>query len=214
MYLFLAISVNISHNYLKYTMYKPQSHENSYTIFALVTAILLAFLLVVSTLYNMAFAAPFTALMSGDQEVPPVDTTATGKTTFRTSNNDTLMKYKVNITGFSDATAAHIHMGKAGSNGDVIVDLLTGMKKNPTKLGMAIRGNITDSSLTGPMQGKTLADLVTAINNGDTYVNVHTQTHPDGEIRGQIQPGNVESQSQPEAETATITSTGNESSTG
>ena len=182
---------------------------------SIVTTISSVFLVgIVSSLSMFAFAAPFTALMSGDQEVPPVDTTATGKTTFRTSNNDTLIKYKVNITGFSDATAAHIHMGKAGSNGDVIVDLLTGMKKNPTKLGMAIRGNITDSSLTGPMQGKTLADLVTAINNGDTYVNVHTQTHPDGEIRGQIQPGNVESQSQPEADTATITSTGNESSTG
>jgi hypothetical protein len=58
------------------------------------------------------------------------------------------MKYKVNITGFSEATGAHIHLGKAGANGDVIVDLLTGMKENPTKLGMAIRGNITDSSLT------------------------------------------------------------------
>jgi len=182
---------------------------------SIVTTISSVFLVgIVSSLNMFAFAAPFTALMSGDQEVPPVDTAATGKTTFRTSNNDTLIKYKVNITGFSDATAAHIHMGKAGSNGDVIVDLLTGMKKNPTKLGMAIRGNITDSSLTGPMQGKTLADLVTAINNGDTYVNVHTQTHPDGEVRGQIQPGNVESQSQPEANTATITSTGNESSTG
>lgn len=164
------------------------------------------------TLNNMAFAEPFTALMSGDQEVPPVDTTATGKTTFRTSNNDTSIKYKVNITGFPNATGAHIHMGKAGTNGDVIVDLLTDKKKNPTKLGMAIRGNITDSSLTGPMQGKTLADLITAINNGDTYVNVHTQTHPDGEIRGQIQPGDVDSKSQPE--TATMTSTANESSTG
>jgi hypothetical protein len=68
-------------------------------------------LAVVSSLSMFAFAAPFTALMSGDQEVPPVDTTATGKTTFRTSNNDTLMKYKINITGFSEATGAHIHMG-------------------------------------------------------------------------------------------------------
>jgi hypothetical protein len=176
-------------------------------------AISLVFLIgVMLALNNMAFAEPFTALMSGDQEVPPVDTTATGKTTFRTSNNDTSIKYKVNITGFPNATGAHIHMGKAGTNGDVIVDLLTDKKKNPTKLGMAIRGNITDSSLTGPMQGKTLADLITAINNGDTYVNVHTQTHPDGEIRGQIQPGDVDSKSQPE--TATMTSTANESSTG
>lgn len=169
---------------------------------------------VLSSLTNMALGAKFTAVMSGDQEVPPVDTTATGKTTFRTSNNDTSMKYKVNITGFSEATGAHIHLGKAGANGDVIVDLLTGMKENPTKLGMAIRGNITDSSLTGPMQGKTLGDLINAINNGDTYVNVHTQGHPDGEIRGQIQPGDVESPSQSGNATTTITNTANQSSLG
>jgi hypothetical protein len=88
------------------------------------------------------------------------------------------------------------------------------MKENPTKLGMAIRGNITDSSLTGPMQGKTLGDLINAINNGDTYVNVHTQGHPDGEIRGQIQPGDVENPSQSTNATATITNTANQSSPG
>jgi hypothetical protein len=71
---------------------------------------------------------------------------------------------------------------------------------------MAIRGNITDSSLTGPMAGKTLADLISAINNGDTYVNVHTQTHPDGEIRGQIQPGDLN--------IADLTNTSNQTSAG
>ena len=172
------------------------------------------FLLAIVSSLRVTEAAPFTARMSGDQEVPPVDTTATGKTTFRTSNNDTSMKYKVNITGFSEATGAHIHLGKVGANGDVIVDLLTGMKEKPTKLGMAIRGNITDSSLTGPMQGKTLVDLINAINNGDTYVNVHTQGHPDGEIRGQIQPGDVESASQSGNANATITNTANQSSPG
>jgi len=35
------------------------------------------------------------------------------------------------------------------------------------------------------MAGKTLQDLKTAINE-ETYVNVHTSGHPDGEIRGQI----------------------------
>ena len=159
-----------------------------------------------SGLTAYVFAEPFTALMSGDQEVPPVDTTAAGKTIFRTKSNDTWIDYKVNITGFSNASGAHIHMGKAGANGDVIVDLLTDKKENPTRLGMAIRGNITDSSLTGPMQGKTLADLISAINNGDTYVNVHTQTHPDGEIRGQVQPGNLE--------LTDLTNTSNETTTG
>ncbi|HEY7109915.1 MAG TPA: CHRD domain-containing protein, partial [Nitrososphaeraceae archaeon] len=73
---------------------------------------LLFLLAIASSLLMVVDAAPFTAVMSGDQEVPPVDTTATGKTTFRTSNNDTSMKYKVNITGFSEATGAHIHLGK------------------------------------------------------------------------------------------------------
>src|SRR6266540_814444 len=149
----------------------------------------LIFLGATSSFSSMVFAAKFTASMSGINEVPPVDTKATGQTTFRTVNNDTTIKYKVNITGFSDATGAHIHMGKAGANGEVIVDLLKDSKKNPTKLGMAIRGNITDSSLSGPMKGKTLADLISAIKNGDTYVNVHTPRHPDGEIRGQIESG-------------------------
>ena len=149
----------------------------------------LIFLGATSSFSSVVFAAKFTASMSGINEVPPVDTKATGQTTFRTVNNDTTIKYKVNITGFSDATGAHIHMGKAGANGEVIVDLLKDSKKNPTKLGMAIRGNITDSSLSGPMKGKTLADLVSAIKNGYTYVNVHTPSHPDGEIRGQIESG-------------------------
>lgn len=168
----------------------PKSRRSVVVLTAVISSVLL--LNAASGLTTFAFAEPFTALISGDQEVPTVETTAVGKTIFRTKNNDTLLDYKVNITGFSNASGAHIHMGKVGANGDVIVDLLTDKKKNPTKLGMAIRGNITDSSLTGPMQGKTLADLISAINNGDTYVNVHTQTHPDGEIRGQIQPGDLE----------------------
>ena len=52
---------------------------------------------------------------------------------------------------------------------------------------MAIRGNISDSSLVGPMKGKTVADLISAMSNGDTYTNVHTQEHQKGEIRGQIE---------------------------
>ena len=129
---------------------------------------------------------------------------------YRTAANETVIKYKVNVTGFSNATGAHIHMGKAGANGDVIVDLLKDGKKNPTKIGMAIRGNITDSDLTGPMQGKTLSDLISAINSGDTYTNVHTPSHPDGEIRGQIESGSGNAGSSGnQTATVTVTDTGN-----
>ena len=62
----------------------------------------------------------------------------------------------------------------------MFANLLKNSKKNPTKLGMVIRGNITDSSLGGTLKGKTLADLVSAVKSGDTYVNVHTPSHPNG----------------------------------
>ncbi len=101
--------------------------------------------------------------------------------------NDTVIKYKVNITGLSDATGAHIHTGKNGKNGEVIVDLLKESKHGKISTGMVVRGNITDSSLTGSMKGKTTADLISAMSSGDTYVNVHTSKHPKGEIRGQIE---------------------------
>ena len=67
-----------------------------------------------------------------------------------------------------------------------MVDLLKFSKHSATPKGMIMRGNVTDSSLTGPMAGQTLADLQTAIANGDTYVNLATSDHPDGEIRGQV----------------------------
>ncbi len=128
----------------------------------------------------------FSAELNGGDEVPPVDTKATGETTFRIAADDSTIKYKVDVTGFSDATGAHIHMGRAGANGDVIVDLLRDSMNNPSTLGMVISGIITDSSLVGPMKGKTVADLISAMSNGDTYTNVHTQEHQKGEIRGQI----------------------------
>jgi len=37
------------------------------------------------------------------------------------------------------------------------------------------------------MKGKTVADLISAMSDGDTYTNVHTQEHPTSEIRGQVE---------------------------
>jgi hypothetical protein len=126
----------------------------------------------------------YRAKLDGDNEVPPVNTTAEGVINFKTKDGS--MSWKMNITGITDPTGAHIHKARNGTNGDVIVDLLKVSKHSSNPQGMVMRGNITDSSLTGPMKGQTLKDLQTAMANGDTYVNVHTKDHPKGEIRGQI----------------------------
>jgi uncharacterized membrane protein YgcG len=81
---------------------------------------------------TIVLAAKFTASISGANEVPPVDSKASGEITLRTANNNTTIKYKVNITGFKDATGAHIKMGKVGANGEFSFDDLSKYTKRVT----------------------------------------------------------------------------------
>ena len=147
----------------------------------------------------------YDAPLSGENEVPPVQSSATGLAEFTPPVNDTI-KYRINITGISGATGAHIYSGQAGENGEVIADLLTDTTKNKdTSYGMTIRGNLSDSSLKGPMEGKTLEDLVVAMDSGQTYVNIHTAQQPDGEVRGQIiNSENAESAEQAQTTNSTV----------
>ncbi|MGC2426537.1 MAG: CHRD domain-containing protein [Nitrososphaeraceae archaeon] len=43
--------------------------------------------------------------------------------------------------------------------------------------------------LQGPLTGKQISDLVDVMKNVGAYVNVHTQQHQNGKIRGQIMSG-------------------------
>jgi hypothetical protein len=171
---------------------KGQKYEMnpSKLLFASILALAITLTILVSvSLVDQTFAAkyPYKAQLSGENEVPKTESSATGEAEFTIPANDTI-KYRVNVTGISNATMAHIHMGKAGENGDPVVDLLNTptSKDKDTAYGMIFRGNITDSSLKGALQGKTLDDLAAAMDSGDTYVNVHTAANPDGEIRGQL----------------------------
>jgi CHRD domain len=144
-------------------------------------------LVIVSTMnpnFVLAVGEKFKAKLKGDSEVPPVTSAATGKDNFKVK--DDFIKSIINITGITDVTMAHIHAGINGQNGEPVVDLLKSGKQNKTDGGIIISTNITASDLQGPMAGKTLQDLQTAMGNEKTYVNIHTSDHPDGEIRGQI----------------------------
>ena len=125
----------------------------------------------------------FKAKLSGQDEVPPVQTTASGMAWFKPMQDK--VWFKVNVTDMQGVTKAHIHTGKVGANGPVVVTLYK--SDTPQSInGKLSYGNITSNLLEGPMKGKQISDLVTAMSNGSTYVNVHTEKHPNGEIRGQI----------------------------
>jgi hypothetical protein len=125
----------------------------------------------------------FTAKLSGKEEVPPNGSPSIGFAWVKIT--DDKIRYEVNVTDMDKVNAAHIHLGEAGKNGPVVLTLFKG---GPTEQvnGTVGEANVTASNLEGPMKGKDVTDLVTAIKNGTMYVNVHTTDFPDGEIRGQL----------------------------
>ncbi|MGA9929277.1 MAG: CHRD domain-containing protein [Nitrososphaeraceae archaeon] len=146
----------------------------------------LASLVLVATATTQSYAQneKYRAKLDGNNEVPAVNTTAEGVINFKTKND--MLTWKMNVTGANDATGVNIHKGKAGEKGEIVVDLMKVSKHSDNPKGMTMRGNVTESSLKGSMAGKTIADLKTAIANGDVYINLKTQDHPDGLMRGQI----------------------------
>ena len=162
-------------------MYKPKI-----LVMALVGLSLVSFSLVH---VNLAFAQTaqteaFGAMLSGG-EVPPVDTTATGVASFTLEGGESI-KYDVNVTGIDKVTAAHIHNAPKGENGEVIVTLFKADSPTGQISGSLANGSITASNLEGQMHGAPFRDLIKALEIGETYVNVHTEKNPNGEIRGQI----------------------------
>jgi len=126
----------------------------------------------------------FSAQLSGDQQVPPIQTSASGMAWFKPMQDN--VWFKVNVTNIQGVTMAHIHSGKQGVNGPPVVPLYKSDTPSQQMSGILAKGNITADTFQGPMAGKQLSDLITAMQNGETYVNIHTQQNPDGEIRGQI----------------------------
>jgi hypothetical protein len=113
----------------------------------------------------------FTAYLSGNNEVPPVTTAASGiATVIIDTENGSLgaIPFHLEFSGLSSAqTAAHIHSGSAGVNGPPVITLPLG---SPVDTTVAM----------------TLADYAN-LAGGNLYVNVHTTNYPGGEIRGQLE---------------------------
>ena len=136
----------------------------------------------------------FRAHLSGDQEVPPVETNATGQATFQLSRDGESLSYRLIVANIENVRMAHIHRAPAGANGPVVVWLYP--SGPPAQVipgrtdGILQTGIITKDNLVGQLEGLELSDLVKLMKDGETYVNVHTVQYPPGEIRGQIS-GNV-----------------------
>ena len=158
-----------------------------FSIAAAVAAVLSTLMITTAThgLTDLAFAqggAKFGFNLTGSEEVPPVQTNATGMAEISayTVAGDSIT-YSVNATNIKDVTAGHIHFGKQGENGPIV---FTMFKYDPPRNEVSETGTITADKLEGPMAGKRVFDVALAGSNGSLYMNIHTVENPNGEIRG------------------------------
>lgn len=116
----------------------------------------------------------FLAVLSTGAEVPrPTGTKAGAAGTFNLTKTESSGSFTIawqlgfkNLSG--RAAAAHIHRGKVGKTGPVLVSLCA-----PCKSGQKGKAKISKG-------------VAASIKSGGTYVNVHTAKNAAGEIRGQI----------------------------
>jgi hypothetical protein len=111
--------------------------------------------------------------MTGDQEVPPVATAASGIAASTVNRDTGALTLHVNASGADTATSSHIHTASSGQNGPVLVAL----QQDAMNLGhWSLSGETLDSDSLGDYKAAQL------------YVNLHTPANPGGEIRGQVVP--------------------------
>ena len=123
-----------------------------------------------------AATTKLTATMNGAQEVPSKgDRNGSGRATitFGTSKGVCYRFTLRNVERKIDA--AHIHAGKRGKAGAIVIGLFTSPK------------TVKRGKISGCTKGASADDVRDVLAQpGDFYVNLHTKTFPSGSVRGQL----------------------------
>jgi len=113
-------------------------------------------------------------MLSGLQEVPPVNTPGSGTATLDVNVVTGALSGTLTFSGLtSNATASHIHQGAAGVNGPIIIPLAGG-------------AGVTAGTWMVPAGTVMTPAQLAALQANQLYIQIHTLTNPGGEIRGQI----------------------------
>jgi hypothetical protein len=109
--------------------------------------------------------AHFVADLSGKSAIPPnLSTNAAGKATFTVTDGGRKMSYSVNATKINhvDNVVLVLYTRGAGHPASNVVLMRVGSLHGTTGPinGLLVQGNITSSSLVGPLKGKQISDLV------------------------------------------------------
>jgi len=131
----------------------------------------------------------FGADLTPDAEVPaptvPDGYEGSGSGTFTISDDESQVDYEVMYENLTGAPAAsHIHYAAVGTAGGIILPLDLGA--DPGTSG-TFSGTLTEADFMALDGGpQSFAEALDAIRDGDTYINIHTEANPPGELRGQL----------------------------
>jgi hypothetical protein len=140
----------------------------------------------------------FGANLAGPNEVPPVASPGTGSALVTVDNVADTMRVQLTFAGLtSNSTAAHIHCcAPLGTNAPVatttpaFVGFPTGVTSGSLDqtYDMTLAGSYSAAFLSsnGGSTATAFSTLLTGLEAGQTYLNIHTVNHPGGEIRGQL----------------------------
>jgi hypothetical protein len=146
----------------------------------------------------------FSAKLTGYEEIIPASATAgeggavstvgEGRFRARVRQDPLRIEYTLQYEDLEGATTggAHIHFGQRGTVGNVVAFLCGGGGKpacdpdSDTITGTIVAADVTGMAAAQGIAAEELPELIRAMQNGATYVNVHTNMWPSGEIRGQV----------------------------
>jgi len=124
---------------------------------------------------SMAEPASFKVALSGTQQVPPVQTAGTGTAALTYDPATRALTWSVTYGGLTGpVTMAHFH-GPATADGNAAV-----------VIWLTRQGSAAESPING--QTTLTAEQAQQFTAGEWYINLHTQAHPAGELRGQVVP--------------------------
>lgn len=138
----------------------------------------------------------FAALLVAEQEVATTQVVSdlSGKIRLRFDPALGAVDFDVKLSPpVNQIQAGHLHCGPAGTNGPVVVDLLSTFGPFEVLGGgqLALSGTIANVNPTTagaicPIDVNNVSTLLRALREGVLYVNFHTNIFPGGETRGQI----------------------------
>ena len=140
------------------------------------------------------------------------DQGASGQAFFRVLNDGSELAYEITLEGLDlggikgspqteddtdDVTKIHIHQAPEGETGHHVLNIFGAPAEDDDDMEFnAATGTITgvwdngdaNDTLDEHAQSVALADAISALCAGETYLNIHTADFDDGIIRGQILP--------------------------